>query len=44
MRFCEECGAPLEDDAKFCEECGTPVEPLTADEDSPAIEETKPKE
>lgn len=44
MRFCEECGAPLEDDAKFCEECGTPVEPLTADEDSPAIEKTKPKE
>lgn len=40
MRFCEECGAPLEDDAKFCEECGTPVEPLAADEDSPAVEET----
>lgn len=44
MRFCEECGAPLEDDAKFCEECGTPVEPLAADEDSPAVEETFPDE
>ncbi len=26
MRFCDECGAQLEDDAKFCDECGTPVE------------------
>ena len=25
MKFCEECGAPLEDDAVFCEECGTKV-------------------
>ena len=25
MRFCEECGAQLEDGAKFCEECGTEV-------------------
>lgn len=25
MRFCEECGAQLEDDARFCEECGTEV-------------------
>jgi uncharacterized membrane protein YhaH (DUF805 family) len=23
-RFCANCGAPLEDDAKFCEKCGTP--------------------
>lgn len=26
MRFCEECGAKLDDDAKFCEECGAQVE------------------
>lgn len=25
MKFCEECGAQLEDDAVFCEECGSPV-------------------
>ena len=28
MRFCEECGAQLEDDAKFCEECGAEQESL----------------
>lgn len=26
MKFCEECGAQLEDDALFCEECGASVE------------------
>lgn len=26
MKFCEECGAQLEDDAIFCEECGATVE------------------
>ena len=26
MKFCEECGAVLSDDAKFCEECGTKVD------------------
>ena len=26
MKFCEECGAELADDAAFCEECGTPVD------------------
>ncbi len=26
MKFCEECGAQLEEGAVFCEECGTPVE------------------
>lgn len=25
MKFCEECGAQLEDDMRFCDECGTPV-------------------
>lgn len=25
MRFCEECGAQLEDNAQFCEECGAKV-------------------
>ena len=25
MKFCEECGAQLEDDVMFCDECGTPV-------------------
>jgi len=29
MRFCEECGAQLEDEAKFCEECGAEQESLT---------------
>lgn len=32
MKFCENCGAPLEDDALFCESCGEKVE---AGEDSP---------
>lgn len=26
MKYCENCGAQLEDHAKFCEECGTKVE------------------
>ncbi len=26
MKFCEECGAQLENDAAFCEECGASVE------------------
>ena len=32
MKFCEECGAQLEDDAVFCEECGSQVDdtPLPA--------------
>lgn len=25
MKFCEECGAQLDDDMRFCDECGTPV-------------------
>ena len=25
MKFCEECGAALEDNAMFCEECGNAV-------------------
>lgn len=28
MKYCENCGAQLEDDAKFCEECGTKVEEI----------------
>ena len=28
MRFCEECGAQLEDGAKFCEECGAEQEEI----------------
>ena len=38
MRFCEECGAQLEDDAKFCDECGTPVAVL---EEEPVAEVTE---
>ncbi|MBR3004369.1 MAG: zinc-ribbon domain-containing protein [Lachnospiraceae bacterium] len=26
MKFCTNCGAQLEDDAKFCTSCGSPVE------------------
>ena len=26
MKFCEECGAQLEDDAVFCEECGAQID------------------
>lgn len=33
MRFCEECGAQLEDDALFCEECGTPVDRSVEDQE-----------
>lgn len=32
MKFCEECGAELEDDAVFCEECGASIESSQADE------------
>ena len=33
MKFCENCGAQLEDDAVFCEECGTKqVSPVAIDE------------
>lgn len=31
MKFCEECGAQLEDDALFCEECGAEQEPLAVE-------------
>lgn len=34
MKFCEECGAQLEDNALFCEECGTPVEPAESAQES----------
>ena len=29
MKFCENCGAQLEDNAVFCEECGTKQEAMT---------------
>ena len=29
-KFCEHCGAQLEDDAKFCDSCGKPVESESA--------------
>ena len=43
MRFCEECGAKLEDDALFCEECGAKVEPLeeVVEEEAEDAEEKK---
>ena len=25
IRFCEECGAPLQSGTRFCENCGAPV-------------------
>lgn len=25
MKYCQNCGTPLEDDAKFCQNCGTPT-------------------
>ena len=44
MRFCEECGAVLEDGAKFCEECGAVVEPIPDEniekEENVKVEET----
>lgn len=39
MRFCEECGAQLEDDARFCEECGTEVVILEEEDEVTAGEE-----
>lgn len=41
MKFCEECGAQLEDDAVFCEECGAQVDdtPLP----TPVVPEKKQK-
>jgi uncharacterized membrane protein YvbJ len=26
MRYCSNCGSPIEDNAKFCENCGQPME------------------
>lgn len=48
MKFCEECGAQLDDDVKFCEECGTPVSSVEEEEniihETPVIqEENEPK-
>ena len=34
MRFCEECGAELADDALFCEECGAKVERIEEPENN----------
>ena len=34
MRYCEECGARLEDDARYCEECGAEQEPFVEVETS----------
>ena len=39
MKFCEECGAQLEDDAIFCEECGTPVEEIESIQTSEVVPE-----
>lgn len=25
MKYCQNCGTVLEDDAKFCQSCGAPV-------------------
>lgn len=30
MKFCEECGAKLDDDSTFCEECGAQVATVTS--------------
>lgn len=54
MKFCENCGAPLEDDALFCESCGEKVEagegspvevaaPETEAEEQAENEEIKPE-
>lgn len=37
MKFCDECGAKLEDAAEFCEECGTKVERVNAPKNKKAI-------
>lgn len=38
MKYCENCGAKLEEDSVFCEECGTKVE---EDQTSENVEETR---
>ena len=32
MKYCENCGAKLEDDALFCGECGAKVEKKTMEQ------------
>ena len=39
MRFCEECGAQLEDDVRFCEECGAEQESIIAEQESEIVTE-----
>lgn len=39
MRFCEECGAQLEDDVRFCEECGAEQEPIIVEQESEIVTE-----
>ena len=43
MKYCENCGAQLEDDAVFCEECGHKVEKVSQEKivDSEKHKETK---
>lgn len=42
MRYCRNCGAPLDDDALFCRECGTKIEGQPVPQSSPVIPEIPP--
>lgn len=42
MRYCRNCGAPLDDDALFCRECGNKIEEQSAPQSSPIIPEVPP--
>lgn len=42
MRYCRNCGAPLDDDALFCRECGNKIEEQAVPQSSPEATEVSP--
>ena len=44
MKYCENCGSPLEDNAKFCEECGARQEKVESGEQKKLNKKEKRKD
>lgn len=42
-KFCEHCGAPLEEDAKFCTDCGHPIDQPSQPRQPQNTAKSKPK-